>query len=86
MERKKVLVLGGSGLVGGSAVKRLSPSCDVVATHFPDSREGFVSLDYTDGEATRRLFDEVKPELVIDGVNLAGGVDFCEEDRLKAKV
>ncbi len=83
----RVLITGANGLVGQELVRRLAsrPEFDVLATaRSADPRFeascGYAPLDITDDEATRRLFQDFTPTVV---VNLAAmtNVDTCETER-----
>jgi len=78
----KVLVTGGSGLVGAAVVRYLrSLDMQVIA---PSHRE----LNLLDGEATRDFFDNCRPQIVVGcaarvggiAANIANPVDFLVEN------
>jgi len=81
------LILGGNGLVGKSLRNELSKTNHSVfatsrdATAFP----GAIALDITNKTELQKVFSIVKPNVVINATNLAGGVDFCENNPDKTK-
>lgn len=83
----RVLITGANGLVGQELVHRLAelPEYDVLATGRDaqprfEASCGYAALDVTDEEATRRLFLDFTPDVV---VNLAAmtNVDRCETEK-----
>ncbi|MFC1888811.1 SDR family oxidoreductase [Thermodesulfobacteriota bacterium] len=87
MGKPKAIVFGALGLVGQYMAACLEDSYHVVRSD-RRGREGedVLELDITDHESVSSLIDEIGPDLVVNAVNLAGGVDFCETDKVKAKV
>ncbi len=81
------LIFGGNGLVGKSLQKELSKTNHSVAatsrdaTAFPMA----IALDITNRAELEKVFSQVQPNVVINATNLAGGVDFCENNPDKAK-
>lgn len=74
----RVLVIGAAGLVGRHVRAALADR-DVVATFHSDPVADGVALDITDGDAVRRLMEEVRPAVVV----LAAAdpyVEGCERD------
>ena len=80
-EVKNVLIFGGNGLVGKSFKKILSKNKDFKifsTSRIPNDTQ--VECDITDSESIRTCFEITKPNLVINCTNLAGGVNFCENN------
>lgn len=77
----KFLVLGGNGLVGKELQSILTQKgYPFVATYRNNNTEGKVVADITNAEQLAQVFNDVKPTVVINAVNLAGGVDYCENN------
>ena len=87
MTSRRVLVLGASGMLGGTLVPVLVAAGHHVIRHARTAANRFadVQADLADNEATLALFQAVDPEIVI---NLAGetNVDACEADPHRAYV
>jgi len=80
-EVKNVLIFGGNGLVGKSFKKILSKNKDFKiysTSRIPNDNQ--IQCDITDSKSIRTCFEITKPSLVINCTNLAGGVNFCEEN------
>lgn len=78
----KVLLLGSTGLLGSTLLPMLSARGYEVITH-GRSDEAQYQVDLTHSKSTSDLFDEVRPDIII---NLAGltNVDLCEASPNKA--
>ncbi len=73
------MILGANGLIG----RRFMKGCDEkgipwTGTCFSRKAEGLITFDQKDLANIPVFLDRVKPDLVIDAVGLAGGVNFCE--------
>lgn len=81
----KILVLGGSSLLGSRFVKMLSEAGNDVQYTFNklplkvESLEG-IKLDATNRQETIELIQKIKPEIVIDTVAVRG-TDVCETNK-----
>ncbi|TMI29973.1 dTDP-4-dehydrorhamnose reductase [Candidatus Bathyarchaeota archaeon] len=83
---RRLLVVGATGLVGSKLVK-FAPNYgyEALSTHnarHPEDSKSF-KLDITDGEATRMLLEEVKPEVIVNTAALHN-VDYCETHQEEA--
>lgn len=79
----KILITGSTGLLGQALVTQLRRSSEVMGLSRHTASAGgpvasFV-CDLTDGEATRRVVRQLKPELIIHAQALAN-VDRCEQE------
>ena len=84
----RVLVLGGSGLLGARLVEQyVEKGCEVAYTYNRNKLEvegaEAVRLDAMDYDAAGRAVAEAEPDLVIDTV-AHPSVDFCETDKIDA--
>ncbi|RKY30948.1 MAG: dTDP-4-dehydrorhamnose reductase [Candidatus Omnitrophota bacterium] len=73
---KKILITGGKGLVGRNAGEILSDDFEVFSF-------GKDELDITDRENVIKIFNEIKPDIVLHSGALTD-VDLCEENPEKA--
>jgi UDP-4-amino-4,6-dideoxy-N-acetyl-beta-L-altrosamine transaminase/dTDP-4-dehydrorhamnose reductase len=87
MAKSKILITGGSGLLGSNAARIAAKAFEVYATYnshisqIPGCR--FVHLDVRDKQQVPSVFEKVKPDLVIHTAGLAN-VDYCEEHETEA--
>jgi len=80
----RVLVVGGSGLVGSHVLAEAKARGHVVTgTYRNFATPGLVPLDLGDAVATRSLLDEVKPDWVVHAAGWTW-VDGCEKDPARA--
>ena len=81
----RVLVIGGSGLVGSNVVERsASRGMTVRATYLSSELDSAsVELDKTDPERTRSAIESYDPDLVVDTAAFHA-VDDCETERDRA--
>ena len=77
----RVLVVGGSGLIGQYVLKAIGPDAEVaIGTYFRHRRPGLLSLDASDPGQVAAVFDEVRPTVVINAAGMQGGTDACERE------
>ena len=78
-----ILIFGGNGLVGQSFKKLYSnnKSQKVFTTSRNPKSNDELKCDITKKEDLKKCFNEVKPTTVINCTNLAGGVNFCENNK-----
>ncbi len=76
-ERMKVLIIGGTGILGEALVRR----CEALDyTAIPASRtSGVMPLDVTDAKRLAAVLDEVRPDAVINCAAITS-IDTCERD------
>lgn len=86
---ERILITGGSGLLGSNTAKIAAKDFEVYATYnsHPSQIEGcqFVHLDIKDKRQVLSVFEKVKPDLVIHTAGLVN-VDYCEEHEDEAWV
>ena len=78
---KNVLIFGGNGLVGKSFEKLLYRKDNLkiyTTSRVPSGNQ--IKCDITDSKSIKACFEKVRPSLVINCTNLAGGVNFCEDN------
>ncbi len=81
----KVLVIGANGLLGRKVVQVLtSGNIDWIGTYNNRPEEGLIRLDVTDQQQLSNTLSEISPDAIFNLSNLAGGVDFCENNAEKA--
>lgn len=81
---KKILVIGGSGLLGSTIMQVLAKNFAVHGTFYSNFSPGLIYLDIVDRNSIKKIFDEIKPDIVINTVALADP-DYCEIHPDKAK-
>jgi CDP-6-deoxy-D-xylo-4-hexulose-3-dehydrase len=75
----KVLVLGGSGLVGGALTRVLErANVAVVPAYHSRPIRGGLHVDVRDEASVRAAFKTAQPDVVVWAVIQPGGVDACE--------
>ena len=78
----KILVLGSSGLVGQPLVKRLRDKNVVFTTcHKHKLFENDMSLDITSEDSVRRVFENSKPDVVVNLCTVYNNLDYCEKNK-----
>ena len=75
---KKYLVFGANGLIGRTIGKQLEGRCEWFGTYYKRKEPGLIKVDITWIDNLKEIFDEKRPNCVVNCTNLAGGVDFCE--------
>lgn len=75
----KLLIIGASGLLGGKLYEYSSKNYEVHGTYNAHKAEfrNMHQLDVAKRASVFRLFDEVKPDLVVD-THAVSNVDYCE--------
>ena len=81
---KRVLITGGTGLLGKALVETKGGACFVVATYKGNYKMNdtaqieYRELDIVDKDGYKKLFEEVKPEVVIHTASI-GSPDYSEQ-------
>ena len=86
MIEKKILIIGGSGLLGKKLVDFFnSKNYKVYSTYFNNVNEkpNFFNLDITDKKNVSKLLNKIKPEIIIN-CSAYTDVDECEKNIDKA--
>lgn len=84
----RLLITGGTGLLGKSLLESVPSGITVAATYFQRSPPGqptceFYPMDVQDQKTVQSVFAEVKPEVVIHAASI-GDVDYAEHSRREA--
>lgn len=80
------VVIGANGLVGGQVTKILNANnIPWIGTYNHRAQAGLIQLDVTNKKQVREIIMDTKPDVVFQCANLAGGVDFCENNPNMAK-
>lgn len=83
---KKILITGSNGLLGQKLIHLLKGEYDVLATSTGDclienqSNFNYLTLDITDKEKVFKVFDEFRPNAVINTAAMTN-VDGCEDNK-----
>ena len=83
MSLSKVLVVGGSGLLGRRLMKDLNNEFEVFGTYCSSSpvlKSNYVNLDVKIEGAISSLFKDLKPEIVVNCIGLTS-VEVCEREK-----
>ncbi len=79
MLAKKVLLIGATGFLGKKIFSVLSKEYEVFGTGRGKVSEKIIPYDRKSKEQTRKLVEDVKPDIVIDA-NGISDMDFCEKN------
>ena len=83
---RRVLITGGTGLLGQALLSSASSSLSLFGTYLPDKAPSselacpFFPLDVRDVAQVAQVFDRVRPDLVIHAASI-GSVDYSEHHR-----
>jgi len=86
MERAKILITGGTGLLGKYLIQGKGPENEILATYLGDydmpDQKGvkYLKVDITDQVAQNKIFENFKPDVVIHTAAI-GSPDFAEKHR-----
>ena len=76
LKNKRIVVTGGSGFLGSHLVDRLR-QCGCSSVFVPTHKE----FDLTRSVAIERLFDEFRPQVLIHGAAVVGGIGANRANR-----
>jgi dTDP-4-dehydrorhamnose reductase len=77
----KYLILGANGLIGQAFVRLCRErGIQFTGTRYSRGADDFVRFDQLQLERIPRFFGEVAPDVVINAIGLAGGVNFCQQN------
>lgn len=77
----RYLILGANGLIGQQFVRLCEEkNIDYVGTRYSREAEGLITFNQLELEKIPGLFKQISPDVVINAIGLAGGVNFCEEN------
>lgn len=79
-----VLVIGASGLVGGSMLRNLPPLFNAIGSALRNVHPGLIRLDMTRREDVFVALERLRPEVVVLCAALTN-VDYCEEHPREAE-
>jgi dTDP-4-dehydrorhamnose reductase len=75
------LILGANGLIGQQFVKLCNVrGIEYIGTRFSRGSNHLRQVNFLEPEGLAGVLDEIRPRVVLNCVNLAGGVNFCEEN------
>ena len=88
MNRKTVLLIGGTGLLGKALIESCPSDIQIYATYLRDlpptiSPNNFLQLDIANKESINYLFQKLKPDFVIHLAGV-GSVDYAEKNQPEA--
>jgi len=82
MDKKKILILGGSGLVGVPLTKMLEKKYIVFTTyHNKKFNNESIKLDLLNSNSIERIFQLSNPDVVINLFGMYKNLDFCEKNK-----
>ena len=77
----KYLILGANGLMGQQFVRLCRErGIDYEGTRFSRENPHLKRIDFLEPASIPGILAEISPQVVLNCVNLAGGVNFCEEN------
>ncbi len=79
MHTKKVLLIGATGFLGKKILSVLPKEYEVFGTGHGKVSEKIIPYDRKSKEQTRKLVEDLKPEIVIDANGITD-MDFCEKN------
>lgn len=77
---KSYLILGANGLIGRAIRKQLEGKYLWYGTYNKRKEPELIEVDITSNNDLKRIFEISNPDCVINCANLAGGVNFCENN------
>jgi dTDP-4-dehydrorhamnose reductase len=80
--RKKILIIGSSGLFGQNIKKKLQQKNQVVGTFYKNKiNEDDIFLQLNSKENLKNIFKIVEPEIVLNVTNVYKNLEFCEQNK-----
>jgi dTDP-4-dehydrorhamnose reductase len=77
----KYLILGANGLIGQQFVNLCKErGIDYIGTRYSRNKGNLHRINFLEPGSLPGFLDEISPQVVLNCVNLAGGVNFCEEN------
>jgi len=76
----KVLMIGGSGLIGKAVCAKMNLHNECVSTYYHRANKGMLQLDIIDRRVLEDIFNKLRPSHVVHCANLSGGLDFCQRN------
>lgn len=86
MAKQKVIILGGSGLIGQYLLKHFKMGWEVKGTYNSNWKSSLIKLDMTDFEMVSGFIHRGQAQVIVNATGMAGGVDYCEMNKDKAKL
>lgn len=84
----RYLILGANGLIGQQFVKLCKENgIDYIGTRYSREKGNLKEIDFLEPEHLKDALEELcpTPTVVVNCVNLAGGVNFCEDNPVLAR-
>jgi len=76
----RILITGGSGLLGGKLLHTLNRKYDVIGTYLNNERRDCIKLDITNANEVNLCINELSPKLIIHTAAIADP-DICEQNK-----
>lgn len=81
--KKRILILGGSGFIGEKLKPILNNGFDVYSTGHQNNSSHNINLDILDTKRIEKIFERVKPEIVLNLYVMYNNLEFCEKNKEK---
>ena len=79
--KKRVLILGSSGLIGTKLIELMKNKYDLFPTFFKTNIENGLKFDITSAENLNKIFSISTPNVVINLCAIYKNLDYCEENK-----
>jgi len=81
-DRKKILVLGGSGLIGSSLVPLLQNNFEVFTTYYQNNvHKNSFEMDILSTPSLENAFKISQPDIVVNLCTIYNNLEFCEKNK-----